>query len=158
MKDPKRIDKALEILGHYWKKYPDLRLGQLLCNVTEDGLDGNPNLYYVEDEYLMVAIMMRYGTIEDKEGFKESMRKVLSMFGDAAEDKKGSIKEDKKEDRIPGETRETRETREYNSKDKDQKDKKDIKDKKDKDCVECIFHAEDIPSYYTYSKKMGSWK
>ena len=140
MRDPKRIDKALKILEHYWKKYPDLRLGQLLCNVTEDGLDGSPNLYYVEDEYLMVAIMMRYGTVEDKEGFKESMRRVLSMFGedgeDAVGDKRGSMKEDKKDNRTPGEARE-----------------KESKVKKDEDCVEYIFHAEDVTPYYTYHKK-----
>ena len=136
MRDPKRIDEALKILGHYWKKYPDLRLGQLLCNVTEDGLEDNSKLYYVEDEYLMIAIMMRYGSVEDKEGFKESMKRVLAMFGDAGEDKK------KVEGKKPGEPRGPR------SMDKDCKEDKDYED-----YIECIFHIEDIPPYYTYNRK-----
>ena len=82
MRDPKRIDEALKILGHYWKKHPDLRLGQLLCNVTEDGLEDSSKLYYVEDEYLMIAIMMRYGSVEDKKALKKKSRFDFSMFID----------------------------------------------------------------------------
>ena len=151
MRDPKRIDEALKILGHYWKKHPDLRLGQLLCNVTEDGLEDSSKLYYVEDEYLMIAIMMRYGSVEDKEGFKESMKRVLAMFGDTRD--AGDAGKDKKkvEDKKPGEPRGPRST------DKDYKDCKDCKDcKEDKDYedyIECIFHIEDIPPYYTYNRK-----
>lgn len=48
MRDINRIDKILAELAEIWKKYPDLRLGQLLSNVLQD-----PALYYVEDNKLI---------------------------------------------------------------------------------------------------------
>ena len=47
MRDPKRIDKVLKVLGDNWKKLPDLRLGQLICNVQSAAGD---DLFYVEDD------------------------------------------------------------------------------------------------------------
>ena len=48
MRDAKRIDVILQELSNLWHKYPDLRLGQLICNVIQD-----PALYYIEDDKLI---------------------------------------------------------------------------------------------------------
>ena len=48
MRDVNRIENILKRLGDLWRKYPDLRLGQLICNVIQD-----PALYYVEDNELI---------------------------------------------------------------------------------------------------------
>jgi uncharacterized protein YihD (DUF1040 family) len=48
MRDPKRIDALLTQVREIWEKNPDLRLGQLLCNVIDE--DEDP--YNVEDEIL----------------------------------------------------------------------------------------------------------
>lgn len=36
MRDPNRIPQILHLLGLYWDKYPDLRLGQIICNLTPE--------------------------------------------------------------------------------------------------------------------------
>lgn len=48
MRDTNRINKILEQIGEVWKRFPDLRLGQLILNVLQD-----PALYYVEDDALV---------------------------------------------------------------------------------------------------------
>ena len=48
MREAKRIDIILQELSNLWHKYPDLRLGQLICNVIQD-----PALYYIEDDKLI---------------------------------------------------------------------------------------------------------
>ena len=48
MRDPKRIDKIINKLRDLWKTYPDLRLGQLIVNLTPNGKDP----FYIEDEDL----------------------------------------------------------------------------------------------------------
>ena len=51
MRNKERIDDICIRLAALWKKYPDLRLGQLILNVMQD-----PALYYVEDEDLIVKL------------------------------------------------------------------------------------------------------
>lgn len=46
MRDPARIDRILEKLRAYWKKYPDMRLGQIVENATPEGED----VFNVEDD------------------------------------------------------------------------------------------------------------
>lgn len=46
MRDPQRIDRTLKRLRKYWKKYPDMRLGQIIENATPEGVD----VFYVEDD------------------------------------------------------------------------------------------------------------
>ena len=53
-RNPKRIPGILKILEKIWKKYPDLRLGQLLENAVKK------NLYYMEDEKLMEELEKFY--------------------------------------------------------------------------------------------------
>lgn len=55
MRDPKRIDKIMKRLTKVWKKYPDLRLVQLILNVVSD-----PTAYYMEDEELIKRVEALY--------------------------------------------------------------------------------------------------
>ena len=51
MRDPARIDRVLALLRAYWKRYPDLRLGQIVVNAatgTWAGIDP----FYMEDDAL----------------------------------------------------------------------------------------------------------
>lgn len=56
MRDPNRISKILDSIKKIWEKYPDMRLGQLICNVLRD-----PTLYYVEDDELVEFLNAYYG-------------------------------------------------------------------------------------------------
>jgi len=56
MRDPTRIDKILDRIKELWKKFPDLRLGQLILNVIQD-----PALYYIEDADLAESLEIFYG-------------------------------------------------------------------------------------------------
>ena len=56
MRDPNRISKVLDSIKKIWEKYPDMRLGQLICNVLRD-----PTLYYVEDDELVEFLNQYYG-------------------------------------------------------------------------------------------------
>ena len=49
MRDPKRIPKILKEIEKHWKKYPDLRLGQLFV----DAMRISDDLFYIEDEKLV---------------------------------------------------------------------------------------------------------
>jgi hypothetical protein len=60
-RDPKRVERMLELIGELWRKYPQLRLGQLLVNV--------------EHRFTCCAF-----SIEDEE-VEAAMRKVLSQGG-----------------------------------------------------------------------------
>ncbi len=50
LRDPARIHEILPLIERIWRDNPDMRLGQMLCNL----LDPNPNkLFYVEDDVLL---------------------------------------------------------------------------------------------------------
>lgn len=51
MRDIRRIDRVLNILGDYWKLVPDWRLGQLITNVF-----GNGDIFYLEEEDFIKAL------------------------------------------------------------------------------------------------------
>lgn len=55
MRDPNRIGPILEGIKKVWEENPDMRLGQLLCNVMRD-----PALYYVEDDQLVRMLELYY--------------------------------------------------------------------------------------------------
>lgn len=55
MRDPKRIDEVLKCIETIWKKWPDLRLCQLLGNLN---LPDDP--YYVEDDRLLNELRSTY--------------------------------------------------------------------------------------------------
>lgn len=50
MREFDRIDRITKLLVELWKIYPDLRLGQLLSNVTGRVLENN--LFFYEDNLL----------------------------------------------------------------------------------------------------------
>ena len=50
MRDINRIDPILQRIGEIWKQYPDLRLGQLLENIS---VEYNSSLYFTEDKDLL---------------------------------------------------------------------------------------------------------
>lgn len=55
MRDPKRIPEVLKILEKIWAENPDLRLGQLICNVIPES-----SLYYIEDRDLAYTLQKYY--------------------------------------------------------------------------------------------------
>lgn len=59
MRNPDRIEKVLERIKRVWKKYPDLRLGQLICNLRFPEL----RLYHIEDEELVGHLERFYGEL-----------------------------------------------------------------------------------------------
>lgn len=52
MRDPNRIETILEALQLTWQQEPDLRLGQLLINITKPQ-SPCPELFYLEDDELL---------------------------------------------------------------------------------------------------------
>lgn len=50
MRDPNRIHKVLDYVRRVWERNPDLRLGQLIVNLTSERF---ADLFYVEDEQLL---------------------------------------------------------------------------------------------------------
>lgn len=57
MTDPKKIDSVIEVIANVWKKYPNLRLGQLLSNAVHIGMDNDLiDLFYIEDDKLIEMI------------------------------------------------------------------------------------------------------
>lgn len=61
MRDPKRISRALLLLGRIWIKNPDLRLCQLIDNVSPG------DNYHVEDDDLEKRLKLTYLS-EENEG------------------------------------------------------------------------------------------
>lgn len=53
MRDPKRIDDILSLIGEIWRDSPDLRLGQLILNVLGSPKGERPDadqLFFIEDD------------------------------------------------------------------------------------------------------------
>ena len=57
MRDPNRIPEILNEIEKIWKEYPDLRLGQLISNMS----DRSPwPLFYIEDDELIERLEKFY--------------------------------------------------------------------------------------------------
>ena len=54
MRDPNRIGPILKQLEIYWKANPDLRLGQIISNMSTTL--GMQDCFYVEDDAMLKAI------------------------------------------------------------------------------------------------------
>lgn len=54
-RDPNRIPVVMDKLMTMWKKYPDMRLGQLLVNVLPYGIT-HRELFNLEDDKLLDAL------------------------------------------------------------------------------------------------------
>lgn len=61
MRDINRIEPLLDLIESVWKRYPDLRLGQLILNVAQED-----KLYYLEDADLKMLLEERYKMKEGK--------------------------------------------------------------------------------------------
>lgn len=57
MRDPKRIPRILTLIERIWKKNPDLRLTQMICNCFPPG-----DPYYKEDDELEEALKYYYAS------------------------------------------------------------------------------------------------
>jgi uncharacterized protein YihD (DUF1040 family) len=55
MRDPKRIEKLLQLIRCYWEVYPDLRLGQLIHNMTP--MNHIDDIYQLEDDVLAEQLL-----------------------------------------------------------------------------------------------------
>lgn len=62
MRDPNRIDKFLAKLGEQWKKVPDWRFGQFICNIP---FDRDP--FHVEDDEFLTFVAKLFEPTEIKE-------------------------------------------------------------------------------------------
>lgn len=60
MRNPQRIDIVLNELEEYWKKHPDLRLGQIIANCVR-AYDGRVNCdpFFIEDD-IMLEILKKH--------------------------------------------------------------------------------------------------
>lgn len=61
MRDPKRIDKMINLLRDVWHANPDMRLGQLMLNLTSNSRLDTTQFWHAEDEE-WVDLMQRYLT------------------------------------------------------------------------------------------------
>ena len=89
MRNPKRIKKVLKAIEEVWELYPDMRLGQLICNVYRD-----PILYYIEDKELVEALQevylpeptIVYGKRKLEDGsYVEDKNLIARKFGDSVQ-------------------------------------------------------------------------
>ncbi len=59
MRDPARIDRIATKLAALWSKHPDMRLGQLIANLTRDrsGSVNGALIFNVEDDAIEARIV-----------------------------------------------------------------------------------------------------
>jgi hypothetical protein len=53
VRDPERIDRILAQIRTYWKTNPDIRLGQLICNISRDErgyIPASGKIFNIEDD------------------------------------------------------------------------------------------------------------
>lgn len=55
MRSLERIDTVLEKLKEYWNENPDLRLCQIISNLSYE-ISGNNDPFYVEDDLLLKVL------------------------------------------------------------------------------------------------------
>jgi uncharacterized protein YihD (DUF1040 family) len=65
MRNPDRIDGILKVLADYWKKYPDLRLGQIIYNISCREFNYKDS-YYIEDDMLLDWLCKELNIDEEK--------------------------------------------------------------------------------------------
>jgi hypothetical protein len=68
MKDPNRISKILKLINYVWSNNPDLRLGQIVSNVT---FNWYKDIFYLEDDKFVELIAEHFGL--DNEKLKDIM-------------------------------------------------------------------------------------
>ena len=75
MRDPKRISKMMELIKTIWRMNPDLRLGQMLGNITND----LSVLYYMEDDELFDRLQKTYLKNKDDE-IDNKLNEIMKGF------------------------------------------------------------------------------
>ena len=68
MRNPQRIDIILEILRRFWKKNPDLRLGQLVEIVA--AMAKVKSIFFMEDDVFLCSLKKLKDDMEEKENNK----------------------------------------------------------------------------------------
>lgn len=56
MRDPERIEEIVPLLQCIWRKYPDLRLGQLVSILAAEAGKGDMDVFQVEDDDILIGI------------------------------------------------------------------------------------------------------
>ena len=57
MRDINRIEPFCKELAQLWKKYPDLRFGQIMSNIARDmQIEYRRDMFFMEDDELMDVI------------------------------------------------------------------------------------------------------
>ena len=64
MRDKNRIDIFCRALAEVWKKFPDLRFGQLMT-IVQRALGNEQKWFYIEDEELLKKIKKYIGGLEN---------------------------------------------------------------------------------------------
>lgn len=78
MRDPKRIDMILKELEFYWKKNPDLRLGQIVANMAATAKASD--IFYMKDEAAFCALRLSNCGIA-KVGDADDIKYIVSLTG-----------------------------------------------------------------------------
>ena len=52
MRNPERIPEILKELERFWKQVPDLRLGQIISNLSYESMRNNDPFYMEDDDLL----------------------------------------------------------------------------------------------------------
>lgn len=89
MRDPKRIPMIISMLEEAWQANPDLRFGQLLCNIFGDLLKNESKFYHTEDEEL-AKYLMRYVSDYVKDMEDEKIKELREWADESS--KQGKIK------------------------------------------------------------------
>ena len=53
MRDPNRIDPIIDTVKEIWKKYPDMRFGQLICNIFSSPNFNKIDIWFCEDNIML---------------------------------------------------------------------------------------------------------
>lgn len=64
-RDPWRIERIVALLASYWRRNPDLRLGQIVVNAL--GVN-SPEVFYAEDDEVERGIRAAIASNTSKEG------------------------------------------------------------------------------------------
>ena len=58
MRNPERIPEVLKELEEFWKQNPDLRLGQIISNLSYESMRNN-DPFYMEDKDLLELLKQK---------------------------------------------------------------------------------------------------
>ena len=58
MRNPDRIPEMLKELEKFWKQVPDLRLGQIISNLSYESMKNN-DPFYMEDDNLLELLKQK---------------------------------------------------------------------------------------------------